>query len=239
MATKKIILLAGIICLLTSVSNAQVRSSFDVQDSSLIPAKRMPQHSEFLNGTYNFPAKPRNQWEIGLKAGMFAISGDVPAVVPTPGCLRRSLCDWQLRPTMKPEGLELKSSLISFNYCLILKHDPLGTIICFKMSISGSALLIPMYKCINPRFPTFFFQHSIYISGAVFFEDAVLSPFFGNQPIETDKKHQYVFHQIFLKTSTLKMVLYPGCAPIPKHPEVAATQVCTDSMRIYSHPWFL
>ena len=85
MATKKIILLAGIICLLTSVSNAQVGSSFDVQDSSLIPAKRMPQHSEFLNGTYNFPAKPRNQWEIGLKAGMFAISGDVPAVVPTPG----------------------------------------------------------------------------------------------------------------------------------------------------------
>ncbi|MFI5131908.1 MAG: OmpA family protein [Chitinophagales bacterium] len=30
-----------------------------------------------MAGTNNFPAKPRNQWEIGLKAGMFRISGDV------------------------------------------------------------------------------------------------------------------------------------------------------------------
>jgi outer membrane protein OmpA-like peptidoglycan-associated protein len=85
MASKKYILLAGIVCLLASVSNAQVGASYNLQDSSLIPSKRMPQHSEFLNGTYSFPAKPRNQWEIGLKGGMFAISGDVPAVVPTPG----------------------------------------------------------------------------------------------------------------------------------------------------------
>ena len=71
MASKKYILLAGIICLLASGSFAQVGASYDVKDSSLIPSKRMPQHSEFLNGTYNFPAKPRNQWEIGIKAGMF------------------------------------------------------------------------------------------------------------------------------------------------------------------------
>lgn len=85
MAIKKLILLAGIFCLIASSGHAQVGASFDVKDSSLIPAKRMPQHSEFLNGTYSFPAKPRNQIEIGIKGGMFAISGDVPAVVPTPG----------------------------------------------------------------------------------------------------------------------------------------------------------
>jgi len=85
MASKKYILLAGIICLLATGSYGQVGASYDVKDSSLIPAKRMPQHSEFLNGTYNFPAKPRNQWEIGVKAGMFAISGDVPGLTPTPG----------------------------------------------------------------------------------------------------------------------------------------------------------
>jgi outer membrane protein OmpA-like peptidoglycan-associated protein len=85
MASKKYFLLVGIICLLASVSNAQVGASYDVKDSSLIPSKRMPQHSEFLNGTYNFPAKPRNQWEIGIKGGMFSISGDIPATVPTPG----------------------------------------------------------------------------------------------------------------------------------------------------------
>ena len=45
----------------------------------------MPQHTEFLNGTYNFPAKPRNQWEVGVKAGAFTVSGDVPAIFPTLG----------------------------------------------------------------------------------------------------------------------------------------------------------
>jgi outer membrane protein OmpA-like peptidoglycan-associated protein len=44
----------------------------------------MPQHTEFMNGTYNFPAKPRNQWEIGIKAGMFTPSTDVAALI-TPG----------------------------------------------------------------------------------------------------------------------------------------------------------
>ena len=38
----------------------------------------MSQHTEFVNGTYNFPSKPRNQWEIGLKLGSFQVSGDVP-----------------------------------------------------------------------------------------------------------------------------------------------------------------
>lgn len=85
MASKKYILLAGIMCLLASTGFAQVGASYDVKDSSLIPSKRMPQHSEFLNGTYSFPAKPRNQWEIGIKGGMFAISGDVPGLTPTPG----------------------------------------------------------------------------------------------------------------------------------------------------------
>jgi outer membrane protein OmpA-like peptidoglycan-associated protein len=45
----------------------------------------MPQHTEFLNGVNNFPAKPRNQWEVGVKVGTFTVSGDVPAIFPTPG----------------------------------------------------------------------------------------------------------------------------------------------------------
>ena len=85
MASKKFTLLAGLLCLLVISSYAQIGASYDVKDSSVIPSKRMPQHTEFLNGTYNFPAKPRNQWEIGLKAGMFAISSDVPGLTPTPG----------------------------------------------------------------------------------------------------------------------------------------------------------
>ena len=86
MASKKYTLLAGLFCLLASTGFGQrVGASYDVKDTSLIPTKRLPQHTEFLNGTYNFPAKPRNQWEVGVKVGTFTISGDVPAIWPTPG----------------------------------------------------------------------------------------------------------------------------------------------------------
>lgn len=86
MASKTYSLFAGVFCLLASAGFGQrVGSSYDVKDSSLIPSKRMPQHTEFLNGTYNFPAKPRNQWEIGIKGGMSSISGDVRAKLPTFG----------------------------------------------------------------------------------------------------------------------------------------------------------
>ena len=86
MASKKYLLLAGIFCLLVSSGFSQrVGASYDTKDSSLVPGKRMPQHSEFLNGTYNFPAKPRNQWEIGIKGGLFQVSGDIPAKFVSPG----------------------------------------------------------------------------------------------------------------------------------------------------------
>jgi outer membrane protein OmpA-like peptidoglycan-associated protein len=86
MASKKYTLLAGLFCLLASAGFGQtVGASFDVKDTTVIPSKRLPQHTEFLNGTYNFPAKPRNQWEIGIKAGSFNISGDVPTEFPTLG----------------------------------------------------------------------------------------------------------------------------------------------------------
>jgi hypothetical protein len=64
-------------------SFAQVGGSGSVYDSSVIPAKRMPQQNEFWNNSYNFPAKPRNQWEVGVSTGIFTISGDVSAKVFT------------------------------------------------------------------------------------------------------------------------------------------------------------
>lgn len=81
MVSKKYTLLAVLFCLLATYSFSQVKTggSYDVSDSSVVPAKRMPQHTEFLNGTYNFPAKPRNQWEIGVKYGVSHIAGDVPS----------------------------------------------------------------------------------------------------------------------------------------------------------------
>ena len=76
MASKKYSLLAGIICLFASAGFAQT-TGYDAADSSVVPTSRMPQHTEFLNGTYNYPAKPRNMWEVGIKGGHFALSSDV------------------------------------------------------------------------------------------------------------------------------------------------------------------
>lgn len=85
MASKKLFFLTGMFCLLASYGFSQrVGASYDVKDSSVVPNKRMPQHTEFLNGTYNFPAKPRNMWEIGIKAGLMNVSGDIPSQVAFP-----------------------------------------------------------------------------------------------------------------------------------------------------------
>ena len=74
MASKKYLFLAVSFCLLASYGFSQrVGTSYDVKDSSLVPGKRMPQHTEFLNGQYNFPSKPRDQWEIGVKGGLFQV----------------------------------------------------------------------------------------------------------------------------------------------------------------------
>jgi outer membrane protein OmpA-like peptidoglycan-associated protein len=87
MASKKLTLLIGLICLFMSYSQAQVGSGYqyDIRDSSLIPTRRLAQHNEFLNNAYPFPAKPRNEWEIGVKGGYTNGVTDVPNWGPTGG----------------------------------------------------------------------------------------------------------------------------------------------------------
>jgi outer membrane protein OmpA-like peptidoglycan-associated protein len=86
MASKKFTLLIGLLCLFLSYSNAQqVGYSYDVRDSSLIPTKRLAQHNEFLNNAYPFPAKPRNEWEVGIKGGYTTGITDVHNWGPTGG----------------------------------------------------------------------------------------------------------------------------------------------------------
>ncbi len=65
--------------------NARSTSGYDVNDSSVITNKRMPQQNEFWNHNYNFPAKPRNMWEIGVSGGAFNVISDVPTRFPTFG----------------------------------------------------------------------------------------------------------------------------------------------------------
>lgn len=85
MASKKLTLLIGVLCLYLSYANAQVGASYDIRDSSLIPTRRLAQHNEFLNNAYPFPAKPRNEWEIGVKGGYTYGFTDVNNWGPTGG----------------------------------------------------------------------------------------------------------------------------------------------------------
>jgi OmpA-OmpF porin, OOP family len=85
MASKKYSLLAGVLSLF-AVSAAQAQTStntvyrgsgYDVLDTSLIPSSRMDQQRDFLNRNYDYPSKPRNQWELGFGVGLLNVSGDV------------------------------------------------------------------------------------------------------------------------------------------------------------------
>ncbi|PWT74769.1 MAG: hypothetical protein C5B59_10385 [Bacteroidetes bacterium] len=83
---KKYRLLLGLLLVFVSCSFAQdSNSSYDLRDSSLIPSRRIPQHNEWLNNAYPFPAMPRHQWEIGVKGGLTAVASDVRAWLPTGG----------------------------------------------------------------------------------------------------------------------------------------------------------
>jgi outer membrane protein OmpA-like peptidoglycan-associated protein len=64
---------------------AQLTPSLNTYDSSVIPDGRASQQNDFLNHAYPFPAKPRNAWEIGVKAGAISIAGDVRSNFPAYG----------------------------------------------------------------------------------------------------------------------------------------------------------
>jgi len=87
MLSKKFKLLLGLVNLVSTATFAQetTGSGYSIYDSSVVPAKRQPQQNEFLNNTYNFPAKPRSMWEVGASVGAMTVSGDVPARFPTLG----------------------------------------------------------------------------------------------------------------------------------------------------------
>jgi len=78
-----------LICLLllTSVTFSQKSKvgGFNVFDSSVITRKGKPQQNEFLNNSYDYPAKPRSQWELGVSGGLASISGDVSSTLPAFG----------------------------------------------------------------------------------------------------------------------------------------------------------
>jgi outer membrane protein OmpA-like peptidoglycan-associated protein len=95
MASKKYkLLLMGILSLMSFGVFAQDSGVYNIYDSSVISPKGQAQQNEFMNNTYDFPAKPRNEVEVGISGGMFSVSGDIAAKLPTIGYavhIRKSL----------------------------------------------------------------------------------------------------------------------------------------------------
>ena len=86
MSSKKYQIILGLLFLfVTSATFAQMGAGYSVFDSTVIAEKHKPQHNEFLNNTYNFPAIPRNQWEIGASLGSIAVNGDIASRIPSLG----------------------------------------------------------------------------------------------------------------------------------------------------------
>lgn len=82
MASKKYLLLAGAMTLLAaSPGFAQVKpTGYDALDSSKVSTRNMEQFNSFRNNQSDYPAKPRNMWELGFHGGYHFIQGDVAAM---------------------------------------------------------------------------------------------------------------------------------------------------------------
>jgi hypothetical protein len=94
MTSKKYQFLLGLMLITSAAFSQNPPSGYSVWDSSVISSKDMPQQNEFWNNAYNFPAKPRSQWEVGLSLGNFSVSGDIPSTNPSLGFsahVRRSI----------------------------------------------------------------------------------------------------------------------------------------------------
>lgn len=101
MASKKLLSAAALVVLLQSVGLAQTDWGWDWKDTSKIAVKNLPQHNEFLNNQYPYPAKPRSQWELGIGVGPAFVLGDVGSNVGIGGNItfRKALSHvFSLRP---------------------------------------------------------------------------------------------------------------------------------------------
>jgi len=161
MASKKYkVLLLGVLTLMSFGVFAQDTGVYNIYDSTVIPSKGMAQQNEFMNNTYDFPAKPRNETELGISVGMFAVSGDVSAKLPTPGFavhVRKALgYVFSLRAEYLygiGKGLNWKPSLGYANDPVWSSHYTAGTPVYYNYKTSVNDLSIQgLFTLNNVRF---------------------------------------------------------------------------------------
>ena len=76
---RKIFTLLAAILLFVSAANSQMGGTHNYLDSSYISPRDLNQQQDFLNNNSNFPAKPRDMWQLGVFIGYPYIDGDCPS----------------------------------------------------------------------------------------------------------------------------------------------------------------
>lgn len=77
MTRKNVFLLVALIVTTQLSAVAQSVSGWNWKDSSKVAVKNLPQYNEFLNNAFPYPAKPRDQWELGFGLGISSLMADV------------------------------------------------------------------------------------------------------------------------------------------------------------------
>ena len=157
MTSKKFFLLLAMIVFAQAISFAQTSVNdwgWNWKDSSKVPVQRIPQYNEFLNNQYPYPAKPRDQWELGISLGHALIVGDVPmGSASTSGAFSRGAYNG---------GLVVGGSL----------RKALGHVISLRGTVAYSSVHIPFYM--NPTAGVF--KNSLDINNTLAFSlDALVS----------------------------------------------------------------
>jgi OmpA-OmpF porin, OOP family len=64
---------------------AQLGGTHNYLDTTYIAPRNLAQQQDFLNNNSNFPAKPRDMWQLGVFVGLPWVDGDCPMALKGPG----------------------------------------------------------------------------------------------------------------------------------------------------------
>ncbi len=85
MNSTKLLLLYCFVVLLSFGSSAQLGGTHNYLDTAYIAPRNISQQNDFLNNNHNFPAKPRDMWQLGIFVGLPWVDGDAPLAVKGSG----------------------------------------------------------------------------------------------------------------------------------------------------------
>ena len=85
MNSTKLLLLLCFVVLLSFGSSAQLGGTHNYLDTAYIAPRNISQQNDFLNNNHNFPAKPRDMWQLGIFVGLPWVDGDAPLAVKGSG----------------------------------------------------------------------------------------------------------------------------------------------------------